>query len=586
MDVSNKTTLGTVKLVMLQGERGETGHGALVANTVADMVDITQIYVYTGSETGYTFGNWYYWNGSAWVSGGVYNAVAFETDKTVSVEDMAADAEVTGDIVDAISTYEEALKWTLKKSVDSTGELTTNASVATTNVISCNGGGLIQNLAPAKDSNNNILRFFVAEYFDGTFIRRSANLESGKYIEVGNDANEIRICFGRNVSTAIEISQADIDELFNMRFVQKSLSKTEYNNTGFLMRGNIINLGYTSLAECSKPGAYVFTTDNLSSITDAPAVFNAGGLLRVYINGNTVYQELINTDQRFIRYGVSGAWHSTTDFVRVSYTEENGDDDSVAQIAVDIPKNIKSDKIRYKMGHCVNTAVNADVWRLMYLYSVTPTGIETVLTRRGEFECALHLNGRSDFSGGVVHGDEKDQNVAFFGDNVKLNAANTSGFYREFRIVRNSILYDPQDSTTEIAEHGVEYIFNLDGLTINQSIKWLVSEDLTNCYLAMLPILKAFSTYRYDDTNFKIVNNNESGYSYKINQAKSVTEYASSVVSTIKIKNYPSGLSGGDCALITDNNGLDYNKVYFPVCSSGKSQIGELWKAQTVYKIK
>ena len=67
------------------------------AATVADMTDTTKIYVYTGSETGYTNGNWYYYNGSAWVSGGVYNAIAFTPDTTLSVAGAAADAKVTGD---------------------------------------------------------------------------------------------------------------------------------------------------------------------------------------------------------------------------------------------------------------------------------------------------------------------------------------------------------------------------------------------------------------------------------------------------------------------------------------------------------
>lgn len=66
------------------------------ANTVSAMSDTTKIYVYTGSETGYTSGNWYYWDGSAWTSGGVYNSVVIDTDETLSVADMAADAEVVG----------------------------------------------------------------------------------------------------------------------------------------------------------------------------------------------------------------------------------------------------------------------------------------------------------------------------------------------------------------------------------------------------------------------------------------------------------------------------------------------------------
>ena len=102
MDLNNKTTLGNVKVVMLKGEKGETGHGALVAKTVADMVDRFQIYVYVGNETGYTFGNWYYYNGSAWVSGGVYNTVAVALDDTLTVEGEAADAKAAGDAIRAV----------------------------------------------------------------------------------------------------------------------------------------------------------------------------------------------------------------------------------------------------------------------------------------------------------------------------------------------------------------------------------------------------------------------------------------------------------------------------------------------------
>ena len=69
----------------------------LVAATASAMTDINKVYVYTGSESGYTNGNWYYHNGSAWTSGGVYNAAAVNTDATLSVSGQAADAKKTGD---------------------------------------------------------------------------------------------------------------------------------------------------------------------------------------------------------------------------------------------------------------------------------------------------------------------------------------------------------------------------------------------------------------------------------------------------------------------------------------------------------
>ena len=68
----------------------------LIATSASDMTDTSRVYVYTGSETGYTSGNWYYYDGSDWVSGGVYNAVAVETDTTLTESGVPADSATVG----------------------------------------------------------------------------------------------------------------------------------------------------------------------------------------------------------------------------------------------------------------------------------------------------------------------------------------------------------------------------------------------------------------------------------------------------------------------------------------------------------
>lgn len=99
-----------------------------IATTAAGMTDKTRVYVYQGSESGYTSGNWYYWNGSAWTSGGTYNSAAVDTDKTLTQSDKPADSAVVGKEIGS-----------LKESLNGIDKKVDNLSIETDTTLSQSG---------------------------------------------------------------------------------------------------------------------------------------------------------------------------------------------------------------------------------------------------------------------------------------------------------------------------------------------------------------------------------------------------------------------------------------------------------------
>lgn len=71
-----------------------------VATSASAMSDHNTIYLYTGSESGYTNGHIYYWNGSAWTDGGAYGGGS------------SSGTGLTDDIKQALLTCFEHVAWT------------------------------------------------------------------------------------------------------------------------------------------------------------------------------------------------------------------------------------------------------------------------------------------------------------------------------------------------------------------------------------------------------------------------------------------------------------------------------------------
>ena len=96
-DLSSLETTAKNNLVAAINEAAQSGGsgsgGITVVDTVAEMVDTESVYLYNGTQTGYTAGHWYFYNTgtSAWTDGGEYTG--WETVDSAVDEYLQANAQ-------------------------------------------------------------------------------------------------------------------------------------------------------------------------------------------------------------------------------------------------------------------------------------------------------------------------------------------------------------------------------------------------------------------------------------------------------------------------------------------------------------
>lgn len=90
--LQNSTTSLKNEVETLDNKVSTLSSGAPKAvSLVSSMTDKTKNYVYTGTESGYTPGNWYYWSGTVWASGGTYQAIGIG-DNSISTAKLQDDS--------------------------------------------------------------------------------------------------------------------------------------------------------------------------------------------------------------------------------------------------------------------------------------------------------------------------------------------------------------------------------------------------------------------------------------------------------------------------------------------------------------
>ena len=334
--------------------------------------------------------------------------------------------------------------------------------------------------------------------------------------------------------------------------------------------------------------------DNLPT-EDNQLLIKAGTLMSITV-ANEATDWILNTDYELVKPSFSqnvelgrsqinqikSLFPNVANASFCNYVNGEGDQESTERLEIYLPSGIGY--IKYQFVHSVSTDINADCWHI-YKTDYVDNNLNhvTELTQSGEWETAIRLDMRDDFSGGYLHGDEKTTSINIFVDGKHINNLSVLSkvSFDNLRIVASSELYDPKDHTTLIAENGKEYVFSKESLTINQRLTWKVDETLTTSYLAMFPVNKTVTNKIYTDKDFNV---RDITYG-EIEGVRSAVTFNDNFVAKFSIPKYSTKLSN-PVYLITDNGGRSYNKQYYIASRAGQTvTVGEVWETETVYEL-
>lgn len=325
----------------------------------------------------------------------------------------------------------------------------------------------------------------------------------------------------------------------------------------------------------------------LEKSTDNPqiATYNVGAneFLAISFYSKNNYPIL----RKYEKYWLNNMIENQKSKIKVKKTASN-------VVSVFVPTEDVNCYIRFPFTHFTDTLINADNWKIHEAYVSDGRNDIRKIVRAGEWEMAIQIDGRDDFIGGSLHGDEIVTSIRFYADGILASSLTSEIYCNEFKAVEISDLYDPSDHTTKVATHCKEYIFSKNGLLINQRIHWKAAYALKYSYIAMLPILRAddkgnITSKYFDDSNYEeydVSNNSFGGYpiSYRKNVLKQ-TLYSeesgiSAAVEILKREPYIQDA----ISFISDSE--YYNKLYFSMCGNNYTTSPDVdWMTSVRYQL-
>ena len=245
--------------------------------------------------------------------------------------------------------------------------------------------------------------------------------------------------------------------------------------------------------------------------------------------------------------------------------------------------------INYNLVRTVNSARNADIWRMSqaFWYSDDLEENYSITTSGAEWDMAIKLSGASDFIGGYAHGDEIMTDVIFEIDGVETDITTLVDIteFTTIKVYVNSIGYNPDNQTEEALKHYKEFTIDKHGVKLYQKVEWLNDYSIPsgNSHLAMMPPLKTLSNMCKLDNN--------SPYSvppYRTWQrCKKALVYGveSGFYFEMSVPLSPFMTEQGTLFIMSDNGGNNYNKMYYSVELNCNVKKGDIWEQITQWNI-
>lgn len=235
-------------------------------------------------------------------------------------------------------------------------------------------------------------------------------------------------------------------------------------------------------------------------------------------------------------------------------------------------------------------------WRIRQAWLVerdNQSGVFTVvtdLTTPGEWECAIREDGAGDFMGGETHGNEFMQYATLLIDGEKVDPT-ASGNYVAKRVEltqKSELTQWGSSNSNVVANKFTKWDMNSGNFTLSHTIEWLASLNIILSYLAMLPIYRDRNAFQITDTGLRSPEWAEedisvSGFSVSRTTADQARIWSNDTGVNADMR-VVAGWDKPDRNFFFSNSPA-YNKMYFDFTKVITTQVGDVWYAETVYKL-